>query len=312
RFLTLYFFGPLFKLFCRNKGVRIPILMYHSISDEKESGHPYYWLNTSPKRFYEHMKFLKDNTYKVISLTETASIISKLDYPYNPSDPSNSTNQSNPINPINSNYPNNSINPINSSNPSNSSNFVVLTFDDGYRDFYTTAWPILSQFSFPVTVFLPTGFIGGSFKKQECLSWSEVRKLYSQGISFGSHTVTHRQLHSLSWKDIKIELENSKKALEDQLGAYVVDFSYPYDYPETDKVFCERLASILEDYGYTHCVTTRLGCSAHGDDVLSLKRLPINDSDDPFLFKAKLKGSYDWLGIMQRFLKALKRNGCFI
>ncbi|MEM2093628.1 MAG: polysaccharide deacetylase family protein [Candidatus Bathyarchaeia archaeon] len=264
--------------------------MYHSISDEPETGHPYYWLNTSPKRFYEHMKFLKDNGYKVISLSEAVKIISNAPELKKP----NKLNQ--PDEPKQPDQP----------------KYAVLTFDDGYRDFYTTAWPILSQFGFPVTVFLPTGFIGGSFKKKECLSWSDVRELHRRNVSFGSHTVNHPQLHGLSWKDIELELGNSKKAIEDQLGAYVVDFSYPYAYPDADKAFCKRLASTLWECGYTHCVTTRLGSSSHGDDVLSLRRMPVNDSDDPFLFKAKLKGSYDWLGIMQRFLKALKRNGYLI
>lgn len=252
--------------------------MYHSISDKKESGHPYYWLNTSPKRFYEHMKFLKDNGYKVISLSEAVNTISNTPVLNKPCE-------------------------LNKLKQLNQPKYVVLTFDDGYRDFYTTAWPILSQFGFPVTVFLPTGFIGGSFKKKECLSWSDVRELHRRNVSFGSHTVNHPQLHGLSWKDIELELGNSKKAIEDQLGAYVVDFSYPYAYPDADKAFCKRLASTLWECGYTHCVTTRLGCSAHGDDVLSLRRMPVNDSDDLFLFKAKLEGHYDWLCIGQRFIK---------
>jgi hypothetical protein len=75
RLLTLYFFAPPARLFPPKKGIRIPILMYHSISDEPEHGHPYFWINTSPARFAEHMKFLQDNGYKVISLSEAVELI---------------------------------------------------------------------------------------------------------------------------------------------------------------------------------------------------------------------------------------------
>ena len=77
RSLTLYVFGPLSR-FRRPRGLRIPILMYHSISDEPETGHPYYWINTSPARFTEHMKFLHDNNYEVISLSKAIELIREL------------------------------------------------------------------------------------------------------------------------------------------------------------------------------------------------------------------------------------------
>lgn len=299
-FITLYIYKHMMKILPKPKGIQIPILMYHSISDEKESAHPYYWINTSPKRFYEHMKFLKLNNYKVISLTEAANIISKTNYL------KNSINPINPKNSINSINSGNTMNSSNLSNSSNPSNLVVLTFDDGYHDFYTTAWPILSQFGFPATVFLPTAFIGGYFKNRQCLSWSEICELHNYGVSFGSHTVTHPQLHDLSWQEIGAELGNSKNALEDHMGVNVGDFSYPYAYPEADRIFCKRLASTLLEYGYNHCVTTRLGCSTYGDDVFNLRRLPINSADGLSLFKAKLEGHYDWLAISQRLIKILK------
>lgn len=307
RFLTLHAFRYLMKILPKQTGIHVPILMYHSISDEPESGHPYYWINTSPKLFYEHMKFLKFNNYKVISLTEAANIISKPNYP------------NNSINRINS------CNPIDSSNRTNPSNLVVLTFDDGYHDFYTSAWPILLEFGFTATVFLPTAFVDdpshpfpvGSYRllafqphgnqSRPCLSWQEVRELHSQGVCFGSHTVTHPQLHGMPWHEIKMELVDSKKALEDQLGIHVEDFSYPYAYPEADRPFCRRLAQALRECGYAHCVTTRIGSYARGEDVLSLKRLPISDADDLSLFRAKLEGCYDWLAVAQRLLKTLRR-----
>ena len=74
RLLTLYLLGPLWKRL-PFKGIRIPILMYHSISSTPETGHPYYWINTKPALFAEHMKFLHDNDYQVIPLSTAVEMI---------------------------------------------------------------------------------------------------------------------------------------------------------------------------------------------------------------------------------------------
>jgi len=74
RLLTVYVFRPLARL-RQPRGLRIPILMYHSISDEPETGHPYYWINTSPALFAEHMKFLHDHDYRVIPLSAAVDMI---------------------------------------------------------------------------------------------------------------------------------------------------------------------------------------------------------------------------------------------
>src|SRR4030042_4084283 len=154
RLITLYLFHPLKRILPRPNGIRIPILMYHSISDEPESSHPYFWINTSPKRFAGHMQFLHNNNYKVISLPDAVRIIKS------------ATNH--PI--TQSPYP-----PI---------KYVVLTFDDGYRDFYTEAFPILKEYEFNATVFLATGFISDGalwFKGKRCLPWGEIRDIAGLG-----------------------------------------------------------------------------------------------------------------------------------
>ena len=74
RLLTLYAFTALRK-FVSAKNPSIPILMYHSISDEPESGHPYFWINTSRQRFAEQMQILKESECRVISLTEAVGIL---------------------------------------------------------------------------------------------------------------------------------------------------------------------------------------------------------------------------------------------
>jgi peptidoglycan/xylan/chitin deacetylase (PgdA/CDA1 family) len=247
--------------------------MYHSISEEEERGvSSYYRINTSPKVFAGHMEYLYENSFQVIELS---TAVNYLIFPGVVSD-----------------------------------KMVVLTFDDGYRDFLTQAFPILKTYRFPATVFLPTSYIGSSLRLRgkEHLSWNEVRELFGEGITFGSHTVTHLQLQGSKRLENAYELVRSKQEIEDNIGGSVQCFSYPYAFPEENKEFKTRLRDILEACGYTCGVTTIIGRAKEGDDVFFAKRIPANSLDDIPLYKAKLEGGYDWLHKPQFFFKMLKRT----
>jgi peptidoglycan/xylan/chitin deacetylase (PgdA/CDA1 family) len=276
RFLTLYGAAPYLKR-SKLREPFLPILMYHSISDDPESGvHGYYRVTTSPARFREQMQWLKEHGYKAVSLAEGLDRLK--------SKPANSVK-------------------------SDRDRIVVLTFDDGYQDFLTHAWPVLAEFRMTATVYLPTAFIGNQpkiFKERMCLTWPQVRELYGMGISFGSHTVSHAQLHELNWTDIQKELSDSRKCLEDQLGHHIHDFAYPYAYPSSDHVFCDRLDAALQNCGYHYGVTTMIGTVVQGDNRMRLHRLPVNDCDDISFFAVKMDGGYDWLETGQRIVKSLK------
>jgi peptidoglycan/xylan/chitin deacetylase (PgdA/CDA1 family) len=275
RFLTLYFFHPLIRKKGRADDKKIPILMYHSISDDKESAiHPYYHINTSLAVFAEHMRFLAENNYTVIDLQDLKNI--------------------NPLPP-----------------GGGGGGYVVITFDDGYLDFHTNAFPILQKYHFPATVFLPTGFIGTEKNKlrgKDHLTWSQVSELSAGGISFGSHTVSHPQLHDLGRNEIEHELRDSKKSIEDKTGKPVKSFSYPFAFPEEDEIFRGELRNILKKNDYAVGVTTIIGRVGIGDDPLFLKRIPINNGDDELFFRAKLEGAYDWPHKPQYFYKIIKRR----
>jgi peptidoglycan/xylan/chitin deacetylase (PgdA/CDA1 family) len=273
RWLSTAVFHPLRGVGGAGGSLRLPILMYHSLSDERDNSVPaYFKTSTDPLVFRQQMRLLAGEGYKTMALTQLAARL-KNNLPF-------------------------------------AEKTVVLTFDDGYKDFYVHGFPILKEHGFGATVFLPTAFIGDerrSFKDVECLTWSEVREMRKAGIEFGSHTVNHPQLRELTRGEIERELVESRSQLERQLGEPVALFCYPFAFPQQDSSFARDFRDLLIQSGYTCCSTTEVGRVRPGDDPYRLKRLPANSLDDPALFRAKLEGGYDWLALPQALVKQLKQ-----
>jgi peptidoglycan/xylan/chitin deacetylase (PgdA/CDA1 family) len=245
----------------------VPILMYHNISWER-GGHPipYFETNTFPSVFEEHMRFLAAEGYKPAGLECLIATGAE----------------------------------------KTGSKHVVITFDDGYLDFYRNAFPILRRHGATATVFLPTGYISTPrkmFKQRPCLNWNEIRELSQNGISFGSHSQSHGELRNLCPKGMEDELRISKEIVENMTGMPVHSFSYPYAFPQAQKDFVRLYRAALIDAGYKFGVTTRIGLNSRDSDFLTLKRIPASSHDDPLLFAAKLEGAYDWLHSLQTLFK---------
>lgn len=273
RALTTAVFHPLRRALGQGE-LRLPVLMYHRISDDPEEGvSPYYRVNTSPSVFRRHLQQLADEGCRTINLAALAGQLTRQE----------------PLAP----------------------KTVVITFDDGFRDFGTEAFPALQEHGFTATVFLPTAFIQSerrSFKGTACLTWEEVRQLRKAGVEFGSHSVNHPKLVELGWAEIERELRDSKEQLEQQLGEEVTTFAYPYAFPQDDPEFVRGLRGRLREAGYCCCASTDIGRVRAGDDPFRMKRLPANSLDDEGLFRAKLEGGYDWLAWPQAAIKKLKPN----
>ena len=283
RLLTL----SLFQSIPRLGGVRLPILMYHSVSeDQEESVGPSYRTVTSPDIFVRHMALLKSGGYHGVTLGAGLAWLTSHDKPRIRASGS----------PHHTRF---ALNP----QP------VVITFDDGFRDFYTDAFPVLEQHGFGATMFLPTALIGDErrrFKSRECMTWSEARDLHRSGVEFGSHTVNHPRLVDLDWLHIERELSDSRTEIERRLGTPARTFAYPYAFPKANRPFVHRFRRLLDQSGYECCVTTEIGRVRRSDDRLRLCRLPVNSADDDRLLQAKLEGAYDWMAAPQAWVKMLK------
>lgn len=155
---------------------------------------------------------------------------------------------------------------------------VMLTFDDGYKDFLEKAYPILKKMNLPAIVFVPAKLVGSynvwdSHKlgvKKYLMDWEELSFLVKEGIKIGSHTLTHPFLTRISPSEARKEIEASKKLLEDKLGIPIDSFCYPYgDYNQ-------EIKKMVAEAGYRYAYTTVEGDWRREDDPLEIKRIYVS------------------------------------
>ena len=165
---------------------------------------------------------------------------------------------------------------------------VALTFDDGNKDNYTYAYPILKKYGFSATIFIIVSEVG----KPGRLNWQEIKEMQDSGlISFGSHTLTHCFLDSLQSKnEIEQEIRGSKQELEAKLGKKVNSFSYPMGR------FTPISLQAVKDAGYKAAVATNPGYRFPSRDIFALKRLRISENArDMFIFWFESSGYYNFI-----------------
>jgi peptidoglycan/xylan/chitin deacetylase (PgdA/CDA1 family) len=165
----------------------VPVLMYHYIRVNPDPrDRTGYSLSVTPANFHIQMEYLARNHFNVLRLDDAVQAI-KYGRPLPPRP-------------------------------------VVLTFDDGYADFFTAAVPEMRRFGFTGTDYVVPNFVGrGSF-----MTWDQIRAADAMGFTIAAHTMNHVPLASSAWGRALWEMSQSKRVLESVLGHRVSQFAYPY------------------------------------------------------------------------------------
>jgi peptidoglycan/xylan/chitin deacetylase (PgdA/CDA1 family) len=228
---------------------RLPILMYHSVSPDHDNRLSRYRI--SPQQLDEQLCYLRDSGYYGIGIEEWVNAILKR-----------------------------------CALPGRA---IALSFDDGYKDFYEFAWPLLEKYGFTATVFLVSDYLGKTnewdkpFSKElPLMSREEICFLQGKGVVFGSHSATHSALGSLSPEQVVEEAVRSRTTIQGLLGTPVQSIAYPYGSTSG------AVANLCGGVGYIAGLSCQSGLSTLYDNPLHLPRIEIMGSDRLKDFVAKL------------------------
>ena len=270
---------PMARLWGKSK---VRILLYHRVCNLPSTEDSMHYLNVPPATFDQHMAFLSQNGFNVITLEQF------LDYE--------------------------------DKNKRLPSKTVIITFDDGYRDNYLNAFPILQKYNFRATFFIVTDYIDSDkifpwlTLEEKSLRHSQSDKQYwlplgrqdilamsSYGCSFGSHSKSHCRLNDIDESRAMVEIRGSKERLEEILSKPVTSFCCPYG--ETSWSVKNRVRAA----GYRAAVSPKFGGNALNSDFFELRRIEIYGGDSLDKFERKVEGAYDWLGYLSSATGFIKR-----
>lgn len=138
---------------------------------------------------------------------------------------------------------------------------VVLSFDDGWKDQYTYAFPLLKKYHDVATFYIYTKPISSY---PAFLTWEQIKEMNVAGMEIGSHTLTHPYLSKLTPGQMKTEIFESKTILEQHLGHPILHFASPYGYTSP------QLVALLQEAGYQTGRTTYKGAYHSQVDTMRL------------------------------------------
>jgi len=180
---------------------------------------------------------------------------------------------------------------------------VVLTFDDGFRDFHDVVLPELVRTGLPALLYLATGFVDAGDPRSavgrgQALTWQMLEEISSTGlVTIGSHTHAHVDLSRATERVAEDEMRRSKDLVEDRLGRACTHFAYPWG----------KASPAAERAARRHFATAALGAwrtnRAGRMDHHRLGRTPILRSDTGYFFRAKVRGQLDGERVAYRVLR---------
>lgn len=235
---------------------KVPILMYHSVSNS--TNRKFKQFTISPSLFEKQMAYLHEHAYTPITVTQFVNNMSQGCYAL-------------PERP------------------------VILTFDDGYADFFTDALPILKRYNFVATLYVVTGFINETSRwlKREgeatrlMLTWDQLVEISACGIECGAHTHHHPRLDTLPYSVAQHEIVISKKILEDHLKQRVSSFAYPFGY------YTSTIQQLVQAAEYTSACAVKhaMNSTSTTTNHFALVRLMVKPTTNVEKFTALLTGT---------------------
>lgn len=174
-------------------------------------------------------------------------------------------------------------------------NPIILTFDDGHMDTYTTAYPILKEFDMKAVI-----FVMGD-RKLKYADWdpqepertplmtdNQVLEMRKEGFEIGAHSMSHASLPTLAQNELKWEISACKEQIETLLNEKIYSFAYPYGGVNS---FVESLV-LQEDFRFGCGVYT--GSPRFGDSIFDIRRLAIQDNTGLMQFLLKVLTPYQY------------------
>jgi peptidoglycan/xylan/chitin deacetylase (PgdA/CDA1 family) len=234
--------------------VRLPVLLYHSVAEVVDPRFAQW--SVAPEQFAAQMDLLAGEGYRTLTVRELAEQV---------------WTRREPV----------------------PDRVVAITFDDGFADFYTTAWPHLRRHGLTATVFVTTGYLGSTSAwlsrvghgGRPMMSWAQVSQIADAGIEVGAHGHTHLQLDAVSPARAAREIDRSRRALVNAIGP-VVSFAYPHGY-HTRQVRRE-----VRRAGFTSACAVGDGLASASDDAYAITRAIVRGGTGIEAFARILAGDF--------------------